>query len=106
MNLTSSIALRIPRPEANRRNAAQSSGPITPEAKRTGRSCHCARKKKPRAPLMPCVTVLLDKPSSCPPPLSADPLISSALAQAKSLDAPSGLFTRLSLYEQRLNPHP
>lgn len=36
-------------------------------------------------------------------PCSSDPLISSALAQAKSLDARSGLLTRLSLYEQRLN---
>ena len=36
-------------------------------------------------------------------PLSSDPLISAALAQAKSLDERSDLFTRLSLYEQRLN---
>jgi hypothetical protein len=36
-------------------------------------------------------------------PLSSDPLISSALSQAKSLDERSDLFTRLSLYEQRLN---
>ena len=36
-------------------------------------------------------------------PLSSDPLISAALAQAKSLDERSDLLTRLSLYEQRLN---
>ena len=36
-------------------------------------------------------------------PLSSDPLISTALAQAKSLDDRSGLLVRLSLYEQRLN---
>jgi hypothetical protein len=36
-------------------------------------------------------------------PLSFDPVISSALSQAKSLDQRSDLLTRLSLYEQRLN---
>jgi hypothetical protein len=36
-------------------------------------------------------------------PLSSDPLISSALAQAKSLDRNADLLARLSLYEQRLN---
>ena len=36
-------------------------------------------------------------------PLSSDPLISTALTQAKSLDDRSGLLVRLSLYEQRLN---
>jgi hypothetical protein len=36
-------------------------------------------------------------------PLSSDPVISSALAQARSLDTRGDLLTRLSLYEQRLN---
>jgi hypothetical protein len=36
-------------------------------------------------------------------PLSSDPLISSALAQAKSLDGGADLLAKLSLYEQRLN---
>lgn len=36
-------------------------------------------------------------------PLSSDPLISTALAQAKSPDDRSDLLTRLSLYKQRLN---
>jgi hypothetical protein len=36
-------------------------------------------------------------------PLSSDPLISSALAQARSLDERADLLARLSLYEQRLN---
>ena len=34
--------------------------------------------------------------------MSSDPAIHCALAQAKSLDARGDLFTRLSLYEQRL----
>ena len=37
------------------------------------------------------------------PPLSSDPVISAALAQAKWLDQGADLLTRLSLYEQRLN---
>jgi hypothetical protein len=36
-------------------------------------------------------------------PLSSDPLISSALAQAKSLDGGADVLAKLSLYEQRLN---
>jgi len=36
-------------------------------------------------------------------PLSSDPLISSAFAQARSLDGRADLLARLSLYEQRLN---
>lgn len=36
-------------------------------------------------------------------PLSSDPLISSALAQAEMLKEGAGLLCRLSLYEQRLN---
>jgi hypothetical protein len=36
-------------------------------------------------------------------PLSSDPLISSALAQARSLEHRGDLLARLSLYEQRLN---
>ena len=35
--------------------------------------------------------------------MSSDPLIDSALAQAKSLEQHSDLLTRLSLYEHRLN---
>jgi hypothetical protein len=38
-----------------------------------------------------------------PSELSSDPAIHCALAQAKSLDGRGDLFTRLSLYEQRLN---
>jgi hypothetical protein len=37
------------------------------------------------------------------PEMSPEPLIHSALAQAKSLERHSDLLTRLSLYEQRLN---
>src|SRR5215472_3029495 len=36
-------------------------------------------------------------------PLSSDPLIASALAQARSLEDHGDLLARLSLYEQRLN---
>jgi hypothetical protein len=38
-----------------------------------------------------------------PEDLATDPVIHSALAQAKSLDGRGDLFARLSLYEQRLN---
>ena len=132
---------------ANRRNAALSTGPVTPEGKRraslnalrhglTGQTVvlpqddlaayqkHCAEfhtELKPQGLLeTKAVQTIantywrLDRIRAMEnnlfalaieeqDPLSSDPIISSALAQAKSLDTRADLLARLSLYEQRLN---
>ena len=133
--------------EANRRNAARSTGPVTPEGRRraslnalrhglTGqtvvlpsddlaayqKSCtqfHAELKPKGLLETKAIQTIAdtywrLDRIRAMEnnlfalaieeqEPLSSDPLISAALSQAKSLDERSDVFTRLSLYEQRLN---
>jgi hypothetical protein len=133
--------------EANRRNAARSTGPVTPEGRRraslnalrhglTGqtvvlpsddlaayqKSCaqfHAELKPKGLLESKAVQTIAdtywrLDRIRAMEnnlfalaieeqEPLSSDPLISAALSQAKSLDERSDVFTRLSLYEQRLN---
>ena len=133
--------------EANRRNAAHSTGPVTSEGKRraslnalrhglTGQtvvlpsddlaayqsSCaqfHAELKPKGLIETKAVQTIAdthwrLDRIRAMEnnlfalaieeqPPLSSDPVISTALAQAKSLDERADLLTRLSLYEQRLN---
>jgi hypothetical protein len=135
------------RAEINRRNAAHSTGPVTPEGKRraslnalrhglTGQtvvlptddlaayqsSCaqfHAELKPKGLLETKLVQTVAdthwrLDRIRALEnnlfalaveegPALSADPAISSALAQAQALDRHSETLTRLSLYEQRLN---
>ena len=132
---------------ANRRNAALSTGPVTPEGKRraslnalrhglTGQTVvlpqddlaayqkHCAEfhtELKPQGLLeTKAVQTIadtywrLDRIRAMEnnlfalaieeqTPLSPDPVISAALAQAKSLDTRADLLARLSLYEQRLN---
>ena len=133
--------------EANRRNAAHSTGPVTPQGKRraslnalrhglTGQtvvlpsddlaayqsSCaqfHAELKPKGLIETKAVQTIAdthwrLDRIRAMEnnlfalaveeqPPLSSDPVISAALAQAKWLDQGADLLTRLSLYEQRLN---
>ena len=132
---------------ANRRNAALSTGPVTPEGKRraslnalrdglTGQTVvlphddlvayqkHCAEfhtELKPQGLLeTKAVQAIADTDWRLDriramennlfalaveeqPTLSSDVVISTALAQAKSLDQRADLLTRLSLYEQRLN---
>ena len=135
------------RVEINRRNAAHSTGPVTPQGKRraslnalrhglTGQtvvlpgddlaayqsSCaqfHAELKPKGLIETKAVQTIAdthwrLDRIRAMEnnlfalaveeqPPLSSDPVISTALAQAKWLDQGADLLTRLSLYEQRLN---
>jgi hypothetical protein len=133
--------------EANRRNAALSTGPVTPEGKRraslnalrhglTGQTvvlpqedlaayqASCSQfhaELKPKGLLeTKAVQAIADTDWRLDriramennlfalaveeqPTLSSDVVISTALAQAKSLDQRADLLTRLSLYEQRLN---